>query len=109
MKLELEFTPTGELLRVRQDGKSIALADVQRLGLTDAIAMLDGMLITTAEANNYLPKAQRDRWRAVRLQMNNLFFAMFGKPVKGPERNGCREVRLVRESDADSGCTLPTE
>ena len=44
-KLELEFTSTGELLRVRQDGKSIALADEQRLGLTDTIAMLDGMLI----------------------------------------------------------------
>lgn len=103
MKLELEFDPAGRLMGVRQDGKSIALADVQRLGLPDAIAMLDGMLITTAEANNYLPKAQRDRWRAVRLQMNNLFFAMFGKPVKGPERNGCREARLARESDADSG------
>lgn len=45
MKPELEFYPAGELLRVRLDGKSIALADEQRLGLTDTIAMLDGMLI----------------------------------------------------------------
>ena len=45
IKLELEFDAAGRLAGVRQDGKSIALADEQRLGLTDAIAMLDGMLI----------------------------------------------------------------
>lgn len=96
MKLELEFDAAGQLVGVRQDEKSIALAGGQRARLPDAMAMLDRMLITAAEGNCYLPKEQRERWRQLRLEVNTLFFAMFGKPIQGPERDGCAEVRLQR-------------